>query len=184
MLNIETTTRTESAHYRTPPDHNLSVALEYAAAGIPVFPCAPNKRPLIPGGRNAATTDRAQILEWWTRWPNALVGIPTGPESGLWVLDVDGPRGRESLNALLARLGLERIADLSRVIVRTPSGGPHIYLALGAGETPRTRSSDIASCLDTRGLGGSIIAPGNVLPDGRCYALVDGAELRELEGAA
>jgi hypothetical protein len=69
------------------------------------------------------------------------------------------------------------------VVVRTPSGGLHLYFRLGAGETPRTRSSDIAPGLDTRGIGGSIMAPGSVLPDGRRYELVDGADLIELGDA-
>jgi hypothetical protein len=164
---------------RIPP--NLSTALAFARAGGPIFPCAPDKHPLIPGGRNAATTDERLIREWLARWPDALASIPTGPESGLWVLDVDGKAGRRSLNALLARLGLEHVADLSRVIVRTPSGGLHIHFRLGAGETPRTRSSDIAPGLDSRGVGGSIMAPGNVLPDGRRYELIDGADLIDAE---
>jgi hypothetical protein len=150
---------------------------------LPVFPCTPDKRPLIPGGRNAASTDERQIQEWFARWPDALASIPTGPESGLWVLDVDKKAGRRSLEALLAELGLEHVADLSRVLVRTPSGGLHVYFRLGAGETPRTRSSDIAPDLDTRGIGGSIMAPGNVLPDGRRYELIDGADLLDAEDA-
>jgi putative DNA primase/helicase len=166
------------------PQPNIAVALALALAGWPVFPCAPDKRPLIPGGRNAATTDERLIREWFARWPNALASIPTGPESGLWVLDIDGKAGRRSLNELLAKLGLEHVADLSRVIVRTPSGGLHIYFRLGARETPRTRSSDIAPGLDTRGIGGSIMAPGNVLPDGRRYELIDGADLVAVGNAA
>jgi hypothetical protein len=100
------------------------------------------------------------------------------------MLDVDGKVGRRSLNALLARLGLEHVADLSRVVVRTPSGGLHLYFRLGAGEAPRTRSSDIAPGLDTRAIGGSIMAPGNVLPDGSRHELIDGVDLLEVEDAA
>jgi|SRR5215207_8212082 len=169
--------RSEAPTTRT----NLGTALALARSGRPVFPCDPDKRPLIPGGRNAATTDERLIREWFARWPDALASIPTGPESGLWVLDVDGEAGRRSLSVLLARLGLEHVADLSRVIVRTPSGGIHLYFRLGAGETPRTRPSDIAPGLDTRGIGGSIMAPGNVLPNGRRYKLIDGADLPEMQ---
>ena len=80
----------------TPPA-NIAVALAFAEAGTPIYPCAPNKRPLIVGGYKAATTDAATITAWFNRWPFALVAIPTGPASGLWVLDVDGPAGRNSL---------------------------------------------------------------------------------------
>lgn len=56
--------------------------------------------------------------------------------------------------------------SVSPVIVQTTSGGLHIYFSLRPGEQPRTRASDNGSGLDTRGEGGYIIAPGNVLPDG------------------
>ena len=163
---------------------NLAIALALAEAGSPVYPCAPDKRPRIAGGYRAAVTDRNTILNWFTRWPNSLAAIPTGPQSGLFVLDVDGPAGRRSLNALLAKLGIEQPADLSRVVVRTPSGGLHFYFTLRAGETPRSRASDIALGLDTRGIGGGIIAPGNRLPDGRSYELIDAADLPDFGGEA
>ena len=163
---------------------NLAIALALANAGIPVYPCAPDKRPRITGGYRAAVTDPNTISEWFTKWPTSLAAIPTGPQSGLFVLDVDGPAGRRSLNALLAKLGIERPADLSRVAVRTPSGGFHFYMTLRPGEAPRSRASDIAVGLDTRGIGGGIIAPGNRLPDGRSYELIDASDLPDFRGEA
>ena len=38
----------------------LAAALAYAAAGLPVFPCGLDKRPLIAGWPSAASTDEAQ----------------------------------------------------------------------------------------------------------------------------
>lgn len=64
---------------------------------------------------------------------------------------------------------IEFISDLTSCIASTPSGGLHFYFKMRTGEHPRTRASDIATCLDTRGEGGYIIAPGNRLPDGRAY---------------
>ena len=165
---------------RTTPT-NLAVALALADVGIPVFPCTPKKRPLVAGGYKAATIDRTVISAWFARWPNALVAVPTGPASGFWVLDVDGAAGRQSLNALLGKLGLAEIADVSRILVRTPGDGFHLHLRLRPGEAPRCRASGIALGLDTRGVGGFIIAPGNVLPDGRRYQLIDPAEFNDLE---
>ena len=63
-------------------------AAVYAAAGIPVFPCAPGqKRPLTAHGFHDATTDPTQIDAWWGRYPEANIGIPTGVM--VEVLDVD-----------------------------------------------------------------------------------------------
>src|SRR5215213_6454797 len=73
----------------------LDHALEWAAKGRPVFPCNPSadprfaKKPLTANGHRDATTDPRQIQEWWVKSPNALIGVPPGPKSGFWVLDVD-----------------------------------------------------------------------------------------------
>lgn len=156
---------------------NLHVALALAEAGIPVYPCAPNKRPLVAGAFKVATTDGDTATAWFNKWPDALAVIPTGPASGLWALDVDAPEGLRSLPDLLRKLGFDHVAELSRVAASTPSGGLHIYFTLRPGECPRSRVSDIGPGLDTRGIGGGIIAPGNMLPDGRRYELIDAADL-------
>jgi hypothetical protein len=169
---------------------NLAVALQYAREGIAVFPCfeaGPRaKEPRTQHGHHDATTEIARIHAWWKLWPSALVGVPAGPLSGLWVLDVDGAVGLASLRELLAKLGLSTVGDLTRVAARTPSGGLHLYFAIRDGERPRNRANDIGAGLDTRGLredgasAGYIIAPGSVLPDGRAYEWVDTASLEDL----
>lgn len=166
---------------------NIAVALQYAAAGITVFPCfeagVRAKEPRTQHGHHDATTDIVQIRRWWQFWPAALVGMPTGPSPGVWVLDIDGSTGLASLRGLLSKLGLETVADLTRVAARTPSGGLHLYFALRDGERPRNRAGDIGAGLDTRGVkedgtsAGYVIAPGTVLPDGRSYDWVDTATL-------
>jgi hypothetical protein len=172
--------------HRVPVSINDAVALAYARAGIPVFPCDARKRPLTPRGHHEATTEPDTIRRWWTRWPDALVGIPTGPKSGVWVLDVDGAAGRSSLNELMARLGVETIADMTPCVSRTPSGGLHLIFRLQPGERPRNRARDIGAGLDTRGVkadgtsAGYFIAPGSTLPDGRRYELVDAITLEPI----
>jgi putative DNA primase/helicase len=173
---------------------NLALALQYAEASIAVFPCfeaGPRaKEPRTSRGHHDATIDLHKIRAWWQRWPGALIGIPAGPPSGIWILDVDGIAGLASLRDLLVKLGHTTIADLTRVAARTPSGGLHLYFALGEGERPRNRAKDIGPGLDTRGLkedgtsAGYFIAPGSVLPDGRGYEWIDTATLSDLGESA
>ena len=173
---------------------NGAVAVALAVAGIPVFPCRESgsrlKQPYTEHGHNNATTQELTVRGWWSRWPGALVGIPTGPGSGLFVLDVDGPEGRQSLAQLLIRLQLETVRDLSRVIVETPSGGLHLYFRLQPGERPRNRAKDIGAGLDTRGVtadgrtAGYAIAPGSTLPDGRSYRLIEALPVSFEEAAS
>ena len=112
----------------------LELALHYAAAGIPVFPTNPRtKRPLNKHGHLEATTDPAQIRAWWSCWPNALVALPTGQSTSLWVLDVDGKTGWGSFKKLLVHLGLGSPAHLANAIVETPSDGLHFYFKLRSG---------------------------------------------------
>lgn len=55
----------------------------------PIFPAAPSKAPLTPHGFRDASTDPEQISAWWQRWPDALVAVPTGRQSGILVVDID-----------------------------------------------------------------------------------------------
>ena len=59
----------------------LAAALDYAARGLPVFPCVPRgKTPAIARGFHAATTNPATIRRYWTD-PDRNIGIPTGASS-------------------------------------------------------------------------------------------------------
>ena len=55
-------------------------AAALAADGYSVFPLAVR-------GCLDATRDAA----WWQRWPHANIGVSTGLEHGLYVIDVDSP---------------------------------------------------------------------------------------------
>jgi hypothetical protein len=159
----------------------LDDALQLAEQGLPVFPCNPQtKQPLVgkrkdanrkeipnSGGHHRATTDPKQIRRWWTGWPDALIGVPTGPRSGFAVLDLDVKNGKD---------GLAAVPDWetrSTVIARTQSGGAHLYFdAAGA---PHCTSDEIALGVDTRGDGGYVI-----VPPSPGYTYVNGADLKTL----
>ena len=68
----------------------LTAALDYAQMGIYVFPCN-GKQPLVKWA-DESTTDAGKVREWWTRWPDAWIGIDTG-KSKLVVVDLDVKNG-------------------------------------------------------------------------------------------
>lgn len=163
-------------------------ARHYATLGVPVFPCVPGeKRPLVRHGFKDASADPAQVEAWWRRWPEANIGIPTGPVSGFEVVDVDVkgdlPRGPDSwLRA--HRAGL---LDGWAAQIVTPSGGLHAYYP--AAEIEQRSWASGATQLDFRGTAGYVIAPpSRILTDGQetAYELLDLApgEMRPVDAAA
>ncbi|MHB1139918.1 MAG: bifunctional DNA primase/polymerase, partial [Microthrixaceae bacterium] len=99
-----------------------AAALEYARQGRPVFPChtpthggcschrsacsSPGKHPRTPNGLRDASTDPQVVAAWWRRWPDANVGVMTGRQSGLVVVDVDPDHGGiDSMRQLVAEHG-------------------------------------------------------------------------------
>ena len=143
----------------------FTAALDYAAHGLPVFPCAPRgKMPAIARGFHSATTNPATIRRYWTD-PDRNVAIPAGAISGFWVLDIDGDEGEASLRDLEARHGA---IPKTRSVVT--SRGRHVWFAY-PGPVPST-AARIAPGIDTRGDGGYIIAPPSIHETGHCYAFL------------
>jgi len=151
--------------------NELDAALEYASGRMPVFPCNPlDKKPLTAHGFKDATTDEAQIRAWWTRWPNAMVGAPTGSTSGMWVLDVDkdpvrNVDGMVSLMKLIAQHG-ELPETLTAV---TPRGGRHLFFVWSNGTDIRNSTGKLGRGLDVRGNGGYVCLPPSRRADGALY---------------
>lgn len=68
----------------------IDEALRLADLGWAVFPCVPGKKePRIKKGFLGASKRASDIRQWWKRWPDANIGVATGPASGFWVLDID-----------------------------------------------------------------------------------------------
>jgi hypothetical protein len=135
----------------------LQAALELAEEhGFPVLPCRIRdeeidgvmyraKSPLLTNGFKGASRNIEQIAQWWERWPDALIGVPTGEASGIFVLDID-PRGSTWYAGNAERLSAGRVHHTRR--------GHHLlYRACGLGCTSNT----LADGVDTRGDGGYII---------------------------
>jgi hypothetical protein len=136
----------------------------------------PGKHPLgslVPHGVKDATTNRARILAWWTRHPQANIGLATGHQFD--VLDVDGPAGERAIRQLAAAHGLASSGPL----VRTGGGGWHFYLApTGLGNLhPRGLEH-----VDWRGRGGYVVAPPSRHASGHPYQWLTGRDLETPPG--
>ena len=80
----------------------VDVALEHARAGWRVFPVRPrSKVPTLKAWPTLATSNEAQIREWWRRWPTANIGGATGEDSDITVIDIDNDAGHAAWLAFL-----------------------------------------------------------------------------------
>jgi hypothetical protein len=152
----------------------LAAALAYARAGLPVFPLKPrSKVPATGDGFKSATLEVEQLEDWWRRWPEANLGIRTGGESGLVVLDVDLQHGGA---ATLKRLEAEHgpLAETARSL--TGSGGWHLIFR-HPGTELRNSAGALGEGIDIRGDGGYIVAPPSVHENGRAYRWLRRLEL-------
>lgn len=165
----------------------LEAALKYASWGWPVFPlwwpengkCAcgkgdcqhPGKHPigkLAPHGRNSATTDPEIIKGWWGEYPQANIGIITGQQSGLVVVDVDPRNGGDESKKKLERLGNFPITPTAF----TGGGGEHIFLqhpSNGQKIKSKSRLGEYSG-VDQKGDGGYVVAPPSLHVSGEKYS--------------
>src|SRR5215813_7508007 len=162
----------------TPADNpNLTAALSLTAAGLPVFPAGPDKRPLLAGWQEKATTEEEQIRKWCDAYSPALPAIVVG-RAGLVVIDCDrhpgGDDGIKAFNRLLSANG-GNLADVP--ITKTANGGAHLFFKQPKGEPLGNGRGQLPDGIDVRGIGGFVIAPGAVLPDGKRWQLVNGRPL-------
>lgn len=174
----------------------LNSALFYASLGYPVFPlhnliidgknvrCSCRdwrnceriaKHPRTRNGHSDATTSIEKIKEWWTSYPNANIGIPTGFQTKLLVLDIDIKSGGE--------LSLEYLQEDYKIILKdkyeplpapltviTGSGGRHFYFNYPSDlKTISSSASEIAYGLDIRANGGYVVAPPSQHSSGNFY---------------
>ena len=99
----------------------LAAALYYSRLGLAVLPVhsptdkgcscgnpkcrSIGKHPRTKTGFKEATTDQKTIEDWWSRFPEANIGLVTGNLNGFFVLDVDPKNGgNESFKEVLAKL--------------------------------------------------------------------------------
>lgn len=116
---------------------------------------SPGKHPVTQNGLKNATVRKDWVDAWWKRWPYANVGIVTGQQSGLVVIDID-PRhgGDDALDGLFVKH--DKFPDTAEVM--TGGGGRHFYFR-HPGIEIRNSAGKLGAGIDVRGDGGYVLAP-------------------------
>ena len=166
-------------------------AIWYATKlGWPVFPLKPRgKQPLTRHGFKEASTNADTVRGWWEQWPDANIGVPTGPTDqggcGYDVIDIDGKEGIHAWGVIKHADCPAGCSDTTfcpapgpfdiRARAFTPGNGVdrapgrHLFIpATGKGNTTGIGGQSI----DYRGAGGYVVAPPSVGLSGQRYSWI------------
>lgn len=161
----------------------LQSTLKLAAKNMPIFPVhgivdgrcscqrsncsSPGKHPIPYNGLKSATSNHAQVRQWWTQNPSANIGLVTGKVSGLVVVDID-PRngGDESFFDLEKQYGpFPRTKE-----VLTGGGGQHLYFRYpSVGMACKSGKTGLFRGIDIKGDGGYVLVPPSLHVSGKHY---------------
>lgn len=134
---------------------HLDWALYYRSIGWSVFPVkSGDKTPLLKWEKyQSEIATEKEIKRWWTKVPNASIGVVTGKISGIAVVDVEAGGDTKDLPPT--------------VIVRTGGGGFHFFYKHP--NTPVKNRVRIREKTDIRGDGGYVVAAPSLHKSGNRY---------------
>ena len=152
----------------------LEARLYYAARGWPTFPAPADgsKKSIKTGERNDspskiygplmrwdATTNAHTIRNDFRKWPNQNIGIVTGIESGIFVVETDTKEHGDNINgeAALKAWEAEHGALPETLMARSPSGSIHRFFKHPSIGIKIKNVSGIIDGVDVRGNGGMVI---------------------------
>lgn len=141
----------------------VQAAVYYRSLGLAPIPLQPrSKAPLESNWErfSAELPSEETVAGWWARRPHANIGLVTGRASNIFVLDVDGLAGKQSLEGRPIPLTPRS---------RTGSGGEHIFFRYPAQVDEIPNRVGFLPGLDIRGGRGQVVAPPSVHPTGSRY---------------
>lgn len=136
----------------------LQWALKYLKQGLSVIPLEPRgKRPLIPWTEfqsRCATVE--EVTNWFTKWPDANIGIVTGAISGVVVVDLDGPEGLSSASSI----------GINSSTISLTGNGKHLWYR---NDTAVKNGVRVLPGVDIRAEGGFVVVAPSIHESGRRY---------------
>jgi Bifunctional DNA primase/polymerase, N-terminal/Primase C terminal 2 (PriCT-2) len=149
----------------------LNAALAYAAHGFPIFPLSTGTKAPIPkadrdahgkkigktGGFYKATTDPVIIYRWWHQHQH-LIGMPMGPASGVFAIDIDTAEDHADGMAEWDKITAEHGAIDTREHL-TATGGRHLILKYDDDQPIGCSRGSLPDGIDVKGRGGYVVMP-------------------------
>ena len=144
----------------------LEAALYAASRGWPTFRLGYKQKIPLPGSKGFldATTDEGTLREWFAG-TQFNIGLATGGESKLLVLDVDGDKeGYGSIKNLQEQYG-----QLPATMSVYTGKGIHYYFRMPTHVDIHPSAGKVGAGLDIRGTGGYVVYPPSLHPNGNYY---------------
>lgn len=169
----------------------IECALSYAARGwhvIPLYSIAngqctckrwqckgPGKHPIFDKWQTKATTEPTHIKQWWSKYPSANIGIVTGKQSGLVIIDIDPRNGGDT--------SLQNLIDsyddfkpiLDTYTIKTGGNGSHFYYRYDKA-FKSLKKHGLGVGIDIKADGGYVLAPPSNHSSGGMYSVVSDTE--------
>lgn len=148
--------------------NQLDKALKLANTGFHVFPIAPGCKapPILKDWETKASNDPETVERWWTKYPDANIGIATSKfkdDKSLIVVDIDVKNGKSGYDTL-SDLEIDGVSFPLTYSVKTPSGGEHLYYE--AFSPVQSGTDKLGSGVDIKSSGGYVVAEGSITEDG------------------
>jgi len=114
---------------------------------------------------------REEVIEWWTKWPNAMIGCITGKLSGLITIDADEKIGIEKMEELLPE-------SFEAVTVKTPRNefSRHYHFKYQDG-----LSNFNNGIIELKTENSVITLPGSIRADGKQWHMDNGSSFEGLQ---
>ena len=135
----------------------LNAALAYHKQGFSVIPITPGRKKslILWEEYQHRQASQEEIRAWWSKWPDANIGIVTGAITGLVVFDLDAVEAKDKLKELVADYDLSAVPRS-----RTGKGWQLFFKHPGVAVPNR---AGVLPALDVRGgwrlCGGSSLSP-------------------------
>jgi Bifunctional DNA primase/polymerase, N-terminal/AAA domain/Primase C terminal 1 (PriCT-1) len=172
--------RLRSDGTRAPLTTKLEHALAAARRGFRVFPITPGAKapPLLKDWPVYASADPGQITSWWTKWPDANIGVVT---DNLAVADLDARKFVNGRAAELEAWCLKYLPEEHRTLaVKTWSDGRHFLYRLPKDMRLSSRNDAFLHGIDLKtGSNAYLVGAGSVI-DGKEYAWANDRPIIEL----
>lgn len=139
----------------------LDWAKRYRSYNWSIFPCT-NKQPLVQWRQYAERLPtEAEVIAWWTMWPDAQIAVACGKLSGITVLDID--HGNEEPDDIAVQLWNKGVFTLTSC---TGGGGRHLFCKFN---DVKNSVKLVHPQMDVKSHGGYVILPPSSHASGNAY---------------